>query len=220
MEFTIDAFTTRLRDLMYERFPRLPGRGFNPSGSPKHGGEFTPPFNDEIRDVAFKNNPTYTLDMDTMAFEIGNDYAEEHYPYYHILEDAPYIRKRNRATDKTKGSQAKVEELSKRDYNVIGFNGKIYTKEYSRNVRGARSRLSSVSHWATDYNGNKVMINRDSNSYLNVHYQYIEKMMNTSILDQLAMEFGLKKPITQVTSLKEDYEALSIVDIINSLAEE
>lgn len=176
--------------------------------------------NEHIRDVAFKNNPTMQLDENSYAFEIGNDYAEEYYPYYHILEDAPYIRKRDRATEKTRGSQAKVEELKNRDYNIISFNGKTYSREYSRNVRGARSRLSSVSHWATDNRGDKIWINRESNSYLNTHYQYIEKMMNTSILDQLAMDFGLKTKRTMLTSLKEDYEALNIVDIINSMAEE
>ena len=175
---------------------------------------------EHIRDVAFKNNMTYTMDENTLVFEIGNDFAEENYPYYHILEDAPYIRKRDRATAKTKGSQAKVEELAKRDYNIISFNGKIYTKEYARNIRGSRNRLSSVSHWATDSRGDKLWINRESNSYLNTHYKYIEKMLNTTIIDQLAMEFKLRPMRTKITSLKEDYEALNLVDIINSMAEE
>ena len=211
MEFTISSFTKRLRELMYNSFPyedeeinRLKHKD-----RPEH-----------IRDVAFMNNPTFMLDENSIAFEIGNEYAEEYYPYYHILEDAPYIRKKDMATDKTRGSQAQVQELAKRDYNIISFNGKTYTREYARNVRGARDRLSKVSHWATDNNGKREWINREANSYLNVHYQYIEKMMNNYILDQLAMEFGLKKSRTQLTSLQEDYEALSIVDIINSMVEE
>ena len=52
-------------------------------------------------------------------FEIGNDYAEENYPYYHILEDAEVIRKRGRGTSKSKGSQAQIEKLSQRDYGPV-----------------------------------------------------------------------------------------------------
>lgn len=215
MEFEIGAFTKRLRELMYDNFPRLEGRGFNPSGTPKHGEH-----NEEIRDIAFMNNQTYMLDMESYAFEIGNEYAEEYYPYYHILEDSPYIRKRDKGTGKTKGSQAEIKELGKRDYNIISFNGKTYGREYARNVRGQRDRLSSVSHWTTDSRGHKMLVNREANSYQNVHYHYIERMMNDTILDTLAAEFQLKKGRTKLTSLQEDYEALSIVDIINSMVEE
>ena len=45
-------------------------------------------------------------------------------------------------------------------------------------------------------------------------------MMNTVILDQLALEFNMKVGRTKLTSLQEDYEALSIVDIINSMVED
>lgn len=212
MEYTLGSFTKRLRELMYDNFPRLEGRGFNPSGTPKHGEH-----NEEIRDIAFMNNPTFMINENTNAFEIGNDYAEEYYPYYHILEDTPYIRKRNKATDKTKGSQAKVEKRSQRDYNIISFNGKTFSREYARNVRGKRNRLDQVSHWVTSTDGKQVFVNRESNSYLNEHYHYIEKMMNNVILDQLAIEFGMRSGRTQITSLQEDYEALNIVDIINSM---
>lgn len=212
MEYTLGSFTKRLRELMYDNFPRLEGRGFNPSGTPKHGEH-----NEEIRDIAFMNNPTFMIDENTNAFEIGNDYAEEYYPYYHILEDTPYIRKRNKATDKTKGSQAKVEKRSQRDYNIISFNGKTFSREYARNVRGKRNRLDQVSHWVTSADGKQVFVNRESNSYLNEHYHYIEKMMSNVILDQLAIEFGMRSGRTQITSLQEDYEALNIVDIINSM---
>lgn len=215
MEFSIGSFTKRLRELMYDRFPNLPQRGFNPNGTPKHGEH-----NEEIRDVAFMNNATYTIDENTFAFEIGNEFAEEYYPYYHILEDAPYIRKRNKGTSKTKGSQAEIKELSKRDYNIISFNGKTYGREYARNVRGKRDRLSSASHWTTDSRGHKMWVNREASSYQNVHYHYIEKMMNGGILEQLALEFGLQQQRTKITSLEEDYEAMNIVDIINSMTED
>ena len=215
MEYTLESFTKRLRELMYDNFPNLPKRGVNPNDTPKHGTH-----NEEIRDVAFDKNPTQPLDENSYMFEIGNDYAEEFYPYYHILEDSPYIRKRNKGTSKTKGSQAKVEKLSARDYNIISFNGKTYTKEYARNVRGKRNRLDSVDHYTTDSSGRIVLVNREANTYLNEHYHYIEKMMNNVILGQLAAEFKLKQGRTKISSLQEDYEALNIVDIINSTMEE
>ena len=88
------------------------------------------------------------------------------------------------------------------------------------NVRGKRNRLGKVSYLATDYNGDIYFLNRDAKEYLNVHYHYIENMMNTVILDQLALEFNMKVGRTKLTSLQEDYEALSIVDIINSMVED
>lgn len=211
MDFTLDNFTDRLRKMMYDSFP------FEPDiiNELKHSNR-----TEHIRDVAFWNNGKFKISDNEIVFEIGNEFAEEFYPYYHILEDAPYIRKRNRATDKTKGSQALVENLGQRDYGIVSFNGKTYSKEYSRNVRGKRSRLSSVSQWATDSRGNKIRINRESDSYLNTHYQYIEKMLNFPILDNLAFEFGLTRARTQLTSLEEDYNAANIVDIINSMTEE
>ena len=215
MEFNLATFTQSLRDKMYDRFPNLPQRGLNENGNPKHGQ-----YNEQIRDVAFKNNETIIVSENEQTFDIGNEYSEEHYPYYHILEDAPYIRKRNRATEKTKGSQANVEKR-KRDYNIISWNGKTFTKEYSRNVRGSRNRLSKVSHWITNSNGEKEFINRESNSYANEHYQYIEKMLDT-ITIELASEFKMKRMRVSKSGLEDELgeqwgmESSNILDIFQS----
>lgn len=199
MEYSITAFVDRLRELMYIQFPYLPDRGKNPSGSYKHGQH-----NGQIRDVAFKNNPViYT--QDSATFDIGNELAEQYYPYYHILEDAPAIRKKYKGTKKTKGSQAEIKELGKRDYGRVSFNGKTFTKEYSRNVRGERKRIGSVSSWAKDYKGNEYMINREANAYLNIHYHYIENMLNSNILDKLALDFDMKRSRTIDTGLADEY---------------
>lgn len=217
MEFTISSFTERLREMMYDHFPSLIDRGRNSNGSFKHGE-----YNEQIKDVAFKNNPTIMVDENQYTFDIGNEYAEEHYPYYHILEDAPYIRKRNKGTAKTRGSQAKVEKLGERNYSFPTWNGKTFTQEYRRNVRGKRNRLNQVSHWATDYKGDKVFIIRESNSYLNEHYQYIERMFNDIILDAIALEFGLKRARTEKTGLEEELamewgeDVSTVLDIFKS----
>lgn len=206
MEYSITSFVNRLRDLMYVQFPYLPDRGRNYNESYKHGTH-----NGQIRDIAFKSNPVlYT--QDSATFDIGNEHAEQFYPYYHILEDAPVIRKRNKGTKKTKGSQAEIKELGKRDYGRVEWNGKTFTKEYSRNVRGSRKRLDTVSHWGTDYKGNQYMINREANSYQNIHYHYIENMLNSNILDRLAQDFNMKRSRTVDTGLNDELMLQNVGD--------
>ena len=202
-EFEITSFTQSLRDMMYNLFPNLKDRGRNPNGSFKHGGTFTPPYNEEIRDVAFKNNPTIKVTENQFTFDIGNEYAEEHYPYYHILEDAPYIHKRYKGTDKSKGSQAKVEKKADRNYSFPMWNGKTFVKEYQKNVRGSRNRIDKVSHYITNSRGQKEFVNRGATEYLNEHYQYIEKMLNT-IVPNIAAEYNLKKARVEKTGLEEE----------------
>lgn len=197
MEFTIQAFTNRLRELMYTRFP------YEPDAIKQKKHKKTPL---HIVDVAFWKNPVITIDENTLTFDIGNEESERTYPYYHILEDAPVIRKRGKGTAKTRGSQAKVEDKGKRDYNRVTWNGKTLTKEYSRNVRGKRLNLSKISSYVVDGNGEVKFINREANAYFNTHYHYIEKMMNEQgILDILANEFGLTRKRTQSTGLLEDF---------------
>ena len=216
-EFTISGFTERLRAMMYDKFPNLEDRGKNPNGSFKHGQ-----YNEEIKNVAFRNNPTITISENEMTFDIGNDYAEEHYPYYHILEDAPYIRKRNRGTATSRGSQAKVEILKDRNYSFPQWNGKTFVQEYRKNVRGSRSRLDKVSQWSVNSKGEKEWINRESKEYLNVHYRYIERMLE-DITTQIAVEFGLtKKARVENTGLEEELamewgeDVSTIMDIFHS----
>ena len=197
MEFSKEAFAIRLRELMYDFFPYEPDR-FKEAKHKK-----TPL---HIRDVAFWHNPLLSVDENTLEFQIGNAFAEEKYPYYHILEDAKVIRKRGRGSEKTRGSQAKVEKLGERDYNRVTWTGKNLTREYSRNIRGKRARIEKISHYVTNYNGEVLFINREANSYLNVHYNYIETMLeDRGILDRLASEFGMKRKRTQQTSLLDDF---------------
>lgn len=163
---------------------------------------------------------TRFTEQDLISFDIGSDKMESMHPYYHILEDTPYIRKKEQGTEKTLGSQAKVE-VGKRDYGIVSWNGKTFTKEYARNVRGKRNRLNKTSHWVTNSKGEQEFINRDSNTYLNVHYQYIERILD-SIVDPLADLFGLKKARKIDSGLAEEYFSQfdeapnNILDIIGS----
>ena len=184
MDFTLDSFVAELRQQMYVRFPYendYLNRKKHPN-TPQH-----------IRDVAFMDLPI-TVNINLRSFDIGSYMAEAKYPYYHILQDAPVIRKRNRATAKSRGSQAAIENLGQRDYGRVKFNGKTYTKEYAKNVRGERA---SIIERARD--------NPRANSYVNIHYQYIDKMLD-QIMPLIALEFGGKLKRKQSSGLLEEFE--------------
>lgn len=191
MEYNINDFVDRLRTRMYSLFP------FEKDivNVVKHPNRVK-----HIRDVAFKDNEIQYVGDNMLVFDIGNDYAEKYYPYYHILEDAPVIRKKGKGTDKSKGSQANITNLSARDYGIVSFNGKTFSKEYSKNVRVARRKvIDNSSHIV-----NGVRVNRNSDTYQNRHYHYIENMLS-AINPLLAEEFNMKLARTQSSGLAEEY---------------
>lgn len=195
-EFELGAFVNRARSRMYELFP-FENEYIN---QVKHKGR-----TGHIRDVAFMNNEPIKVSDDKIAFDIGNTYAEERYPYYHILQDAPVIRKRDKGTEQTRGSQAKVSNLGQRDYGKVSFNGKTYSKEYAKNIRGKRnSVVERATRFEYDNKGRRIRINPNSLSYKNEHYQYIDKILKTAI-SEVALEFGYRLDTVHGTSLKYDY---------------
>ena len=215
MDYTLNAFVSSLRDRMYNSkfFPYLKGRGSNPNGTPKHGGYMTPAYNEEIKEVAFKVNPTIDLGDDIKLFEIGNDEAEAHYPYYHILEDSPVIHKRNKGSSRSKGTQDKVRVLKDRDYGIvekkINKNGKtFYKQEYrSKNYRGKRlfNLYEHSQHKVLDLDtGITTLSNTSSPTYMNEHYKYIEKVLD-SVVKDLANEFGMELVAARNSNLEEDF---------------
>lgn len=226
MPFDILTFTNRLKELFTESplFPNAPEYYENEWGnrqlnSEKHKGR--QPL--KLKTAVIQCIADTTLkEQDTITFDIGSESLERMHPYYHILEDTPVIRKKNKGTEKSLGSQAKIEDAGKRDYGRVSFNGKTFSKEYSRNVRGKRNRLDSVDHYITDSRGHIKRVNRESNSYQNVHYRYIERILDSGILDTIAQEQDLKLMRKKDTGLAEeylmqnDYEQSSLQDIIDS----
>lgn len=210
MEYTIDNFISRLREVMYDNFP-YEEESIN---TKKHRNRLG-----HIRDVAFFNLPINFVDTNTRTFDIGSEFAEENYPYYHILEDSEVIRIRGKGTTKSKGSQDKISDKKARDYGIVKWNGKTYSQEYRKNVRGVRSRAGKARKVFVDSNGEVYKINENASVYMNVHYHYIERILNAT-LPFIAMEFGLKQKRTQDTGLKEEYELQqSMLDIIESFEE-
>lgn len=227
MPFDILTFTNRLKELFTESplFPNAPEYYENEWGnrqlnSEKHKGR--QPL--KLKTAVIQCIADTTLkEQDTITFDIGSESLERIHPYYHILEDTPVIRKKNKGTEKSLGSQAKIEDVSKRDYGRVSFNGKTFSKEYSRNVRGKRNRLDSVDHYITDSRGHVKRVNRESNSYQNVHYRYIERILDSGILELLANENDMKLMRKSNTGLKDEFamqegleQGQSLLDIIAS----
>ena len=216
MEFEIGAFTQRLIDLFAnsKQVPNMGGSytnrfGYTQEDSSKHPNRPTP------RDLNYQiwncMNSTKSGMDNIMQFDLGSEFMEEYFPYYHILQQAPVIRKRGKGSEKTKGSQEKIADIKKRNYERVSFNGKIYSKEYARNVRGQRLNLSRTSYWKEDVG----FWNGSAKQYLNKHYQYIDKICDEISLI-IAQEYGMKLGRKKDTGLEEEYELDNILDIMYS----
>lgn len=215
--FEINAFSRRLIELFLgsNLFPYMKGNTY----VTKNGRVQDEKVKHKNRDPRHLRTATrhsidnsYVSSENLVTFDIGNEQMEIMHPYYHILQDSPYIRKAGMSTTKTRGSQAKIEK-GKRDYNIVSWNGKTFTQEYRRNVRGSRSRLAKVSHWEQDSSGNNVFVNRESNTYANIHYQYIDRILDSGILKDLASEFGLKTQRKSDSGLVDEFATSLGLDI-------
>lgn len=230
MEFSIELFTEKLKEWFVNSalFPYYEiantketqyGRSKQYDDSVKHPNRHPTHLKDATKQCL---ETTTTRLENSISFDYGNAVLEANYPHYHILEESQVIRKRNKGTKKTKGSQDSERILAKRDYNKVSWNGKTFTKEYSRNVRGSRNRMSMVSHWGM-LNGQSVYENADSNAYFNTHYQYIENILDQDVVMRLEAYFGLKKSRKVDTGLNEEYGlqeesnyTTNIFDILNT----
>lgn len=210
MEYTLENFTNLLIELMRTQFPYMQDKvkdedeKKHPNREPLH-----------LKDAVF-DKIQVARQFNQNIFDIGNDSLERTHPYYHILQEAQVIRKANKGTEKSRGSQAKIQDVGKRDYTRIevvkGKNRANYKQEYKKNVRGARSLVGSSSHWTTSASGERVFVNREANYYENIHYHYIDNMLNNGIVDMLAETFGLKRKGTQFTGLADEYQMQTNID--------
>jgi hypothetical protein len=222
MEYTIDSFVARIREVMYDNFPYFPDEklyrsswGVMQDNKAKHKGR-----TDHIRDVAFMNLPI-TTNLETRTFDIGSEYAELVYPYYHILQDSEVIHKRNQATKRSKGSQDKISDKSARDYGRVNWNGKTYTQEYKKNVRGGRSKKTKRLIYIR---GEYYEYGKDD-TYVNIHYHYIDRILD-STLPWIAHEFGMKisrkvdTGLEEENALQQEMGIAGLIDILDSFSEE
>lgn len=217
MEYNITTFTNEIMRMFVNSnlMPDMGGSytnryGNTQSDESKHSKRPTP----RMLKAQIANSMVESLIMGEtqQTFEIGNADMETYFPYYHILQQAQVIRKRGRGTTKSKGSESLYQNKSERDYERVIWNGKTFTKEYSKNVRGTRSRIGKVSHWKDN-----VYVNESSNSYANIHYQYIDRILD-SIVQPLADQFGMKVLRKQDSGLIDEFasqEGTSVDDILD-----
>lgn len=150
--------------------------------------------------------PIQMVDQTSFYFDLGSERLEAVYPYYHILEDAEVIHIRGKGTKTSKGSQASVKNLSKRDYarverKVIFKDGKgkvSYFQEYRKNVRGKRSALKKETFKVLNDDGEieyreKVIGTKTRTTYVNKNYHYIENNLENWIIPTLMNSFNLKR---------------------------
>ena len=224
MEYSLYNFTTKLKELfvnsalfpeyvMYENGTTSWEKSKKQSDESKHPDRHPV----HLKKVAKDSIDTTTMINETSAsFDYGSAVLETKYPYYHILENSPVIRKRNKGTTKSKGSESMYNIKAQRDYERVMWNGKTFTKEYSKNVRGARNRAKNVSHWGI-VDGQSAYINADSSAYLNVHYQYIEKILDNDVCYQLAAIFGMKLKRIENTGIVDEFAYQEDTDVATVL---
>lgn len=219
MDFEKHTFSTRLRELFFDSpmFPIMIGDyvskwGQTQSDAQKHKDR-NPTHLKQAAEQEVAN--TVVESENTITFDYGSVKLERIYPYYHILQNSKVIRKANRGTKKSKGSQV-LQSVEKRDFERVQWNGKTFVKEYSKSVRGSRLQYETTKKVQGEY------YNTHANQYLNVHYKYIDRILD-NIVYTLASEFGLIMRRKQDTGLAEEYSmqeesgyTTDIIDIFNS----
>lgn len=160
---------------------------------------------DRLRNVARAEMKIVPVGNNIYVYELGSENLEEKFPHYHILEDAYTIKKRDRGTKKSKGSQAEVSDLKKRDYGIEkvtykkqanGSYRRYSYQEYRKNIRGKRKPKIKTEIVVDKKTGETKEINV-SNSYVNKHYHYIENTLDIQ-LPILAQKYGLKMKRVQI----------------------
>lgn len=220
-EFNLDSFVNAMVSYMAIAFPYMNDEELDSKKHPKRN-----PLH--LKDAVFDNLLTIPSENgNVITFDIGNEVLETTHPYYHILQDSEVIRKKWRGTTKSKGSQDKIKDLGKRDYGRVSWNGKTYTKEYSRNVRGSRSRVGRATqvYRIVDDEGivYSTKANPNADYYANVHYKYLDRMFDEGgIAQTLANDFGLRIKSHKNNGLKEEYDTqdLSLEEFIEQAVED
>ena len=216
MEFTLSNFAERLTQLIHSSklIPDMGSfytnkYGYTQSDASKHSKRPQP--RDLRSQISSSISSSFVMGENFATFDIGNEQMEKNFPYYHILQEAPTIRKAYKSTVKTRGSEygKSAKEI---DYERVHWNGKTFTKEYQKNVRGSRVNLSK-----TQMHLDGQFINEGSIQYLNMHYKYLDRIAD-EVANTLASEFNLKIGRKQDTGLIEEFAMQEGMTVENVLA--
>lgn len=216
MEFDIDSFLNSIFQNLYENVPYESPQNYADKHSNRQGGR--------LRDLFDLRKQTITRNIDTRTVDVGGPMAEAKMPHYHILQQAEVIKKKGKGTKTSKGSQDSVANVMLRDYEKVSFNGKTYSKEYSKNVRGQRSKANKIIEPKLRYTNGEYKSASKSNSYVNIYYQYIDRILD-AVMPFIASDYGLKMRRKLDTGLQEEYdlqtqseidERFSIINMLDS----
>jgi len=179
-------------------------------------------FKPHMKNVALKKNPIIVVSPEIQVFELGNEYAEEKAPQYHILEDSKKIKNPNKGTQQSLGSQRNVNEVRKRDYGKVTYlkGGNIVEigQEYRQSFRG-RSNIWQenlrISTKRFEQKWNKKRGYRVDNTFrYNEHFGYIERILE-DITPRIAQQINARLVIGNVPLLDEDMQSLINLDSLN-----
>lgn len=146
-----------------------------------------------MKDIAFRDNikkGAIKLGNNSYYFEIGNELAEEKAPQYHILEDAKIIRRPNKGTKKSRGSQGNIKDKKMRDYGSYLYRPRTQSKssefgkmeliqEYRQNQ--ARNFFGDAEK-AREYSERVKYHHENKRNYIeNKHWKYMERILNVSL---------------------------------------
>ena len=150
-------------------------------------------FKPHMKTIAFDRNPIIPLSPTMHYFELGNDFAEEKAPYYHILEDAKQIRNPYASTKRTRGFQALEPNKRKRDYSTTTYykdtTGKnVYGNEYRYAFRPGRRSYAEQTKRLSDLSEDK---SKKKPFRYNKHFAYIERILE-KIVPYIADFLGLR----------------------------
>ena len=153
------------------------------------------------RVIALEKNQIQQLSTESVYFEIGNEEAEAKAPQYHILENAKIIRRPNRGTKKSRGSQANVADKSKRDYNSY------LTRQHTQSKSSKFGSLETIQEYRQNQTRNfwgdaekareyseRVLYHNKYNRYYyeNKHWKYMERILKV-LVPQVAKAIGATK---------------------------
>jgi hypothetical protein len=176
-----------------------------------------------MKDSALLSNAVIPLDASSYYFEIGNSNAEALTPHYHILEDAKIIRRANKSTKITRGSQDRVADKGKRNYGVwqdrittqskgsqYGYLETIqeYRQNQSRNFWGDAAKAREYTERVKYHH----VYNR--NHYSNVHWKYIERILE-QLVPVVAISVNAKLVKTTRETLKDEWFNESSILLFN-----
>jgi hypothetical protein len=145
-------------------------------------------FKPHMKNVALKNNPIIVVSPEIQVFELGNEYAEENAPQYHILEDAKIIK--SPGTTQSRGTQRKITNVRKRDYGKITYLKTGNAVKVGQEYRTAFKNRSNIWGVNTTLALKRFNARNEKRNYrYNIHFGYIERILE-EITPLIAQQFN------------------------------